>query len=194
MTIKATNEDTTGPYFPISFVDPGLADLSEFEAGTVAAPEGQPIILEGSIVDKNAALAHGVLLEFWQANAHGVYRTPATQNHRDIDPWFFGFGRLRSGDGTYRFKTILPGAAPGRAPNITLTLFSDGFTRLVTQLFFQGDPLNETDPLLQSLDPGRRDRLIAQRRDAGSEQMPVYRFDISLAGDAETPFFDDLES
>jgi len=194
LTNNPTNEDTSGPYFPINLVEPGLKNLTEFAPGTIAKPEGKAIVIKGSVRDKNNSLAHGVLMEFWQANTRGIYRSPFSQGHADIDPWFHGFGRLRSSDGNYSFKTILPGATPGRAPNITVTLFSDGFTRLVTQLFFAGSPENETDPLLQSLDKTTRERLVAQPASETDEGAFVYRFDIKLAGENETPFFDDFES
>jgi protocatechuate 3,4-dioxygenase beta subunit len=189
-----TNEDTCGPYFPIYFADDTLEDLTRIHPGVVAGASGQHIILRGRVLDRHGSLAHGVVMEFWQANAKGVYRTPETEGHPDIDPWFHGYGRLCSRGGDYSFRTIMPGPGPGRAPNITVTLFSDGINRIVTQIFFAGHPANEGDPLLQELDPEDRARLMARRHGTAADGAEIYRLDIVMAGENETPFFDDIES
>jgi len=191
--LPATNEDTCGPYFPIAFADPALEDLTCVNPGLVGQASGTPIILRGRVLDRHGELANGAILEFWQANAKGVYRTPATAEHADIDPWFHGYGRLRSASGAYEFKTILPGATPGRAPNITVTLFSDGISRIVTQVFFSDQSGNDSDPILQSLGADAP-KLIATHDGRTASGAEVYVFDIIMAGPGETPFFDDLES
>lgn len=191
--LPATNEDTCGPYFPIYFADPALEDLTQVDPGLVGQASGTPIILRGRVLDRHGELAHGALLEFWQANAKGVYRTPETQRHDDIDPWFHGYGRLRTADGTYTFKTIMPGAEKGRAPNITITIFSDGISRIVTQMFFEDQAGNDTDPVLQAVGDDAP-KLIARHDGRTVSGAEVYVFDIIMAGDGETPFFDDLES
>lgn len=193
-TLLPTNEDTSGPYFPIYFADEALEDLTRIHPGVVAGPSGQHIILRGNVLDRHGSLASGVLMEFWQANAKGVYRTPLTEGHPDIDPWFYGYGRLCSRGGDYSFRTIKPGPVEGRAPNITVTLFSDGINRIVTQMFFAGHPANESDPLLQQLDAEDRARLMARRDGTAPDGAEIYRFDIVMAGENETPFFDDIES
>jgi protocatechuate 3,4-dioxygenase alpha subunit len=191
--LPATNEDTSGPYFPIYFEDPALQDLTRVHPGVVGQAEGSAIILRGRVFDRHGDLAHGAILEFWQANAKGIYRTPASEGHPDIDPWFNGYGRLRTASGEYEFRTIMPGAIQGRAPNITITIFSDGISRIVTQMFFDGQDANETDPILTAV---RDDapKLIARHDGRTANGEEVYRFDIIMAGDGETPFFDDLES
>ncbi|SFR13220.1 hypothetical protein [Poseidonocella sedimentorum] len=191
--LPATNEDTCGPYFPIFFADPGLEDLTKFDPGVVGQAAGTSLVLRGRVLDRHGELANGVVMEFWQANANGVYRTPATEGHADIDPWFHGYGRLRSATGAYEFRTILPGAAEGRAPNITITIFSDGINRVVTQMFFDNQPGNEADPLLLAVGDDAP-KLIARHDGRTSSGAEVYVFDIVMAGDGETPFFDDLES
>jgi protocatechuate 3,4-dioxygenase beta subunit len=145
------------------------------------------------VVDRHGNLAHGAILEFWQANAKGVYRSPATHGHDDIDPWFQGYGRIRTASGAYEFRTIMPGATTSRAPNITITLFSDGISRIVTQMFFDGQDTNATDPILQAVGDDAP-KLIARHDGRTSKGEEVYLFDIIMAGDGETPFFDDLES
>ena len=118
-----TNEDTTGPYFPTYFNDESYEDLTQIHSGVIAGPSGQHIILRGRVLDRNGKLANGVLIEFWQANAKGIYRNPSSENHPDLDPWFDGYGRLRSTTGEYTYRTIFPGASKDRAPNITITIF-----------------------------------------------------------------------
>lgn len=189
-----TNEDTLGPYFPIYFQDDSLEDLTHIAHGVVASAGGTNIVLRGKVFDRHGDLAHGAILEFWQANAKGIYRTPATTNHPDIDPWFNGYGRIRSDTGEYTFRTILPGAADGRAPNITITLFSDGISRIVTQMFFPDQPQNGADPLLRALDTEDQAKLIAKHDGRTANGAEVYLFDIVMAGENETPFFDDIES
>jgi protocatechuate 3,4-dioxygenase beta subunit len=191
--LPATNEDTCGPYFPIYFADPALEDLTRFDPGVVGAAAGTAIILRGRVLDRHGELANGAVLEFWQANAKGVYRTPATEGHEDIDPWFHGYGRMRTASGAYEFRTILPGAAPGRAPNITITIFSDGINRIVTQVFFDGQAGNDSDPVLQAVGDDAP-KLIARHDGRTASGAEVYVFDIVMAGPGETPFFDDLES
>ncbi len=191
--LAATNEDTCGPYFPIYFADPALEDLTCVDPGLVAQAAGTPIILRGRVLDRHGELANGAILEFWQANAKGVYRTPATQEHEDIDPWFHGYGRLRTASGAYEFRTILPGATPGRAPNITITIFSDGISRVVTQVFFDDQAGNDTDPVLQAVGSDAA-KLIACHDGRTASGAEVYVLDIVMAGPGETPFFDDLES
>lgn len=193
-SIPPTNEDTVGPYFPIYFDDPGLEDLTRIYSGLAVAPVGRPIILRGHLLDRHGDLAHGVVMEFWQANANGVYRTPAHADHPDLDPWFDGFGRIRTKTGAFELRTIMPGATPGRAPNITVTLFSDGISRIVTQLFFEGQDSNDTDPLLSSLQVDDVAKLIARREGCSADGAEIYTLDIIMAGADETPFFDDLQS
>lgn len=192
--LPPTNEDTVGPYFPIFFRDESLEDLSRVHEGLVVKPKGTPIILRGRVFDRHGDLANGVVLEFWQANAMGIYATPATDGHPDLDPWFQGYGRLRSKTGAFEFKSIRPGAAEGRAPCITLTIFSDGISRIITQLFFEGDEANSADPLLAMLDAEDQSRLTMRHDGRTRDGYEVYEIDIHMAGPLETPFFDDLES
>lgn len=193
-TLLPTNEDTCGPYFPIYFRDESLEDLTRIGPGVVAGASGQHVILRGRVFDRHGNLANGVVLEFWQANAKGVYRTPASAGDPDIDPWFNGYGRQRSATGKYSFRTIKPGAVGNRAPNITVTIFSDGISRIVTQVFFDGDAANDSDPLLATLDAEEQGRLMARHDGRTVDGAEVYLFDIVMAGDNETPFFDDFES
>lgn len=187
--LASTNEDTLGPYYPISLCDNDSMDLTHIRSGIIHKPKGEKIIINGVIKDINGKLAHGCLLEFWQANANGIYRTPDMESHPDLDPWFIGYGRHRTKDGRFSLTTIKPGASDGRAPNITLTIFSDGIMRIVTQLFFEGDPANDKDPLLLSIAEELRQRLMIKK-----SAENTYNIEIIMAGENETPFFDDLLS
>ena len=192
--LSPTNEDTCGPYFPIYFSNPDLEDLTKVNSGLSVAPMGQHIILRGSVFDRHGDLANGIVMEFWQANAKGIYCSPANMDHPDLDPWFSGYGRLRSADGTYSFRTIMPGGVGERPPVITITLFSDGINRVVTQAFFESQQGNDSDPLLLTLPDSDRAKLIAHHDGRAADNAEIYRLDIILAGNGETPFFDDIES
>ena len=187
--LTATNEDTLGPFYPISLCDNDSMDLTVIRSGIIYKPVGEKIIISGCVRDINGKLANGCLLEFWQANANGVYRTPDNETHEMLDLWFNGYARHRTGDGNFTLTTIKPGPCGKRAPNITLTVFSDGIMRLVTQLFFEDEAANETDPLLLSIPEELRQRLMIKK--TGNNE---YSIEIIMAGENETPFFDDLLS
>lgn len=192
-----TCEDTVGPYYPLSFTDGDRTDLSQVHPGLVLMPRGRPIEIEGRLFDINGRLAFGALLEFWQPDADGRLRTPDLLADPDLDPHFDGYTRIRANDGTFRLRTIMPGwshevGQPMRAPYITLTIFSDGFARIVTQLFFEGQDGNDEDPVLLVVPPERRNALLFRRTGAARDGAEVYRIDLVLAGPGEAPFFDDL--
>lgn len=190
-------EDSVGPYFPQSYASDFPNDLTRFQ-GLVVKPKGTIIRLEGMIRDVDGAPVAPVLVEFWQANAAGRHRTPLNHGDPELDPWFDGFARHYAETGRYQLTTVLPGAIDGdpaniRAPHITLTIFADGISKLITQIFFAGDPRNAGDPLLSSLPPELATRLIAEP--VGQEDgIAVFRRDIIMRGDQETPFFDDMDS
>jgi protocatechuate 3,4-dioxygenase beta subunit len=138
------------------------------------------------------------LIEIWQANAAGRYVHDADQHDAPLDPNFFGAGRCITDDeGRYRFTTIKPGAYPWRnhhnawrPAHIHLSLFGPGFvTRLVTQMYFPGDPLLALDPIYQGAPAGARERLISTFSPelTRPEWALGYQFDIVLRGPAATP-------
>lgn len=197
-SFPATSEDTVGPYYPREFVEESN-DISRFN-GLQVCPKGQVIVLEGHVRDVAGDPVTPCLVEFWQANADGRFREPGNLDDDTLDSWFSGYARQYCDHGAFRLRTIKPGAvapdspdAPGRAPHVTLTLFCDGISKVATQVFFDDEPANAQDPLLAVLPEDRRARLIARR--AGDEEgAAVYRIDIIMRGDNETPFFDDVES
>jgi len=160
-------------------------------------PQGERIIVTGRVLGEDGRPVRSALVEIWQTNAGGRYRHEVDQHPAPLDPNFTGAGRtLTDDDGRYEFVTIKPGAYPWRNhPNawrpahIHFSLFGRAFSsRLVTQMYFPGDPLFEQDPIFQSVrDANARARLVAQF-DLGLTQPEWalgYRWDIVLRS---TPF------
>ncbi|MEU1606362.1 protocatechuate 3,4-dioxygenase subunit beta [Micromonospora matsumotoense] len=165
-------------------------------------PQGQRIIVHGRVRDGDGHPVPHTLVEIWQANAAGRYRHARDTWPAPLDPHFDGVGRALTDDrGRYRFVTVQPGAYPWRnhdnawrPAHIHFSLFGRAFTqRLVTQMYFPGDPLFFQDPVLHSVrDPGARQRLIARYDHAATapEWALAYEFDIVLRGRDATPFED----
>ena len=199
-----TPEATVGPFYPGAFLSDTPQDLWTVAPLVAHRPQGQPIVVAARFLDALKRPVPSLIVEFWQANAHGRYRHPQDRSAAPLDPQFDGFARLRTGDaGTVRFHTIKPGAHAQRAPHLRLTIFASGIDRVVTQIFFDDEPLNASDPVLAAIpDALVRERLIAVRRppsladDVSSDGGPgpnEYAIDIVLRGDAETPFFNDWD-
>jgi protocatechuate 3,4-dioxygenase, beta subunit len=182
------------PVFGEDDLDPDDADLTAHGDGD---PLGERIIVHGRILDEDGRPVPNALVEVWQANAAGRYRHDGDLHPAPLDPNFAGAGRALAGaDGSYRFVTVKPGAYPWRNhPNawrpahIHFSLFGRAFTqRLVTQMYFPGDPLFELDPIFNSVrDPKARELLVARfDLDATEPEWALaYRFDIVLR---RTPF------
>lgn len=167
-----TPEATVGPFYPGAFLTHAPQDLWTVVPLVAHHPQGQPIVVEARFLDALRQPVPSLVVECWQANAHGRYRHPLDRSESPLDPQFDGFARLRTGDaGTVRLHTIKPGAHPVaqgdpimRAPHLRLTIFASGIDRLVTQLFFDDEPLNASDPVLLAIpDAAVRRRLIATR-------------------------------
>ncbi|PZW44831.1 protocatechuate 3,4-dioxygenase beta subunit [Humitalea rosea] len=191
-----TVTETTGPRFT-SARFPSLADIS----GTGAqAAQGERIIVGGRVLDEDGRPVPHTMVEIWQANAAGRYAHALDQHNAPLDPNFHGVGRVFSdAEGRWRFVTIKPGAYPWRnhanawRPNhIHFSLFGQGFAqRLITQMYFPGDPLLPLDPIFNCVpDVAARDRLIADfdLEITQPEYALGYRFDIVLRGRGATPF------
>ena len=191
-----TLSELTGPAYGHESVGELDHDLTRQHAGE---PLGERIIVTGRVTDSAGRPLRSALIEIWQANAAGRYHHEVDQHPAPLDPHFTGAGRcLTDDEGCYRFVTVKPGAYPwGNHPNawrpahIHLSLFGQAFTnRLVTQMYFPGDPLFEFDPIFQSVrDPEARARLVCGF-DLGTtvpEWALAYRFDIVLGGPSETP-------
>jgi len=189
--------EVTGPVFGEERVAAGDADLTTRHAGE---PLGERIILTGRVLDSGGRPVPGTLIEIWQANAAGRYAHRADQHPAPLDPNFDGSGRcLTDSEGRYRFVTIKPGAYPWnnhpnawRPAHIHFSLFGRAFTqRLITQMYFPGDPLFAQDPIFNSVQDARaRERLIC-RFDLSltePEWALGYEWDIVLRGPAATVF------
>jgi protocatechuate 3,4-dioxygenase beta subunit len=185
-----------GPEFSPLYHAP-QADLSRVEGKEAL---GERIVVQGRVTDERERPVPNTIIEVWQANAAGRYHHPEDQHDAPIDPNFRGFGRVfTDGDGRYRFVSIKPGAYPWKnhlnawRPNhIHLSLFGPAWgSRLVTQMYFQGDPLLEMDPIYNAIpDAAARSRLIAafDLPSTLPDWALGYRFDIVLRGLHQTPF------
>jgi protocatechuate 3,4-dioxygenase, alpha subunit len=187
-----TPSQTVGPFFHLALDRPAWADLA------ADAPQGERIRIAGRVIDGDGAPVPDACLEIWQANAAGRYAHPDdTRADRPLDPRFRGFGRVSTdAEGRFRLTTIRPGPVPGRgnsmqAPHLAVAIFARGLLKqLFTRIYFAGEGLNESDPVLMSIDdPVRRRTLIAAGDDA-TDGTPGYRFDIVLQGGGETVFFE----
>lgn len=172
-------------------------DLTE-NARVNGQPLGERIIVAGRVLDEGGRPVRNTLVELWQCNAAGRYVHRADQHDAPLDPNFLGAGRcITDGDGRYRFVTIKPGAYPWRnhpnawRPNhIHFSLFGEFFaSRLVTQMYFPGDPLMALDPILRATPAEARDLLVAKfSLDLTQEGFALgFQFDIVLRGPKATP-------
>jgi protocatechuate 3,4-dioxygenase beta subunit len=184
------------PLFGEDRIRPEDADLTRQAAGD---PLGERIVVSGRVTDRSGRPVAGRLVEIWQANAAGRYAHPSDVHPAPLDPNFAGAGRcLTAGDGSFRFVTVKPGAYPWlnhpnawRPAHIHFSLFGRGFAeRLVTQMYFPGDPLLAHDPIFGSI----RDRAAAERLvsvldlDRTVEGWALaYRFDVVLGGADASP-------
>lgn len=179
------------PVFGHQDVDPLEADLTIQHRGE---PIGERMVVTGRVLDGAGRPVANQLVEVWQANAAGRYLHQRDQHPAPLDPNFTGVGRCLTGpDGTYRFTTIKPGPYPWRnhqnawrPAHLHFSVFGSEFTqRMITQMYFPGDPLFDLDPIYQSIvDPRARERLVATYdHDVTRPELSTgYRWDIVLTG------------
>lgn len=192
-----TLSEITGPVYGRERVAETDHDLTRQHAGE---PLGERIIVTGRVLDSGGRPVPNALIEIWQANSAGRYVHANDQHPAPLDPNFTGAGRALTDDnGNYRFVTIKPGPYPWlnhynawRPAHIHFSVFGNAFiTRLVTQMYFPGDPLFAFDPIFQSVpDEKARQRMIS-RFDLETtlpQWATGYRFDIVLRGPEATPF------
>jgi protocatechuate 3,4-dioxygenase beta subunit len=188
--------ELVAPVFGHSDVDVLEADLTIQDGGE---PIGERMTVRGRVLDGDGRPVRGQLVEIWQANAAGRYIHKRDQHPAPIDPHFTGVGRCLTGDdGSYMFTTIKPGPYPWRnhrnawrPAHIHFSLFGTDFTeRMITQMYFPGDPLFALDPIYQAItDPAARARLVADyHHDESQHEWSLgYRWDIVLTGSHRTP-------
>jgi protocatechuate 3,4-dioxygenase beta subunit len=189
--------EMTGPVYGHEALAPLDADLTRNGVRN-GEPVGERIIITGRVLDERGRGIPNTLIEIWQANASGRYVHDADQHSAPLDPNFFGGGRcVTDATGRYKFYTIKPGAYPWpnhfnawRPNHIHLSLFGTGLlSRLVTQLYFPGDPLLDLDPIFLGTPVDARERLVAKFSiDSTEEGFALgYDFDIVLRGPLSTP-------
>ncbi|MQT11193.1 protocatechuate 3,4-dioxygenase subunit beta [Segnochrobactrum spirostomi] len=199
LSLGNTLSEMTGPVFGHDMLGPLDNDLIRNYAKT-GDPIGQRIIVSGRVLDEDARPLPGVLVEFWQANAGGRYRHKKESYLAAIDPNFGGCGRtITDAEGRYTFRTIKPGAYPWpngvndwRPAHIHFSLFGHAFAqRLITQMYFEGDPMIWQCPIVRSIpDDKAIERLVAalDRESCLPMDALAYKFDIVLRGRRSTLF------
>lgn len=204
LSLQSSDSELTGPTFGHGDIDARDNDLIRNYAKS-GDPIGERIILHGRVLDENARPVANTLVEIWQANAGGRYRHKKDAYLAPIDPNFGGCGRtLTDANGHYVFRTIKPGAYPWRnwvnnwrPAHIHLSVFGTAFAqRLITQLYFEGDPLIAKCPIVNAI-PDRRaiDQLVAALDLNATLPLDsiAYKFDIVLRGHRSTFFENRLE-
>lgn len=195
--LRPTLSEVTGPAFDGNALGPVDHDLTR-NAVKNGAPLGEQIVLSGQVLDEEREPVPGALVEIWQANAAGRYTHRVDQHEAPLDPNFFGAGRaVTDAAGRYRFRTIKPGAYPWgnhhnawRPNHIHFSVLGPCIaTRLVTQMYFPGDPLLDLDPIFLGVPAAARERLIADFSLALTEPGIAlgYSFDIVVRGAQRTP-------
>lgn len=199
ISLENTVSEVTGPTFGHGDIDPSDNDLIRNYAHT-GDPVGERIIVHGRVLDENARPVPGTLVEIWQANAGGRYRHKKDSYLAPIDPNFGGCGRtLTDQNGHYAFRTVKPGAYPWRnwvnnwrPAHIHVSVFGTAFAqRLITQLYFEGDPLIPKCPIVQTIpDPTAIEQLTAKLDMNATIPLDsiAYKFDIVLRGRRSTWF------
>ena len=186
MSRGLTPSQTIGPFYWGTLVNAYRCDLAP------AGVAGERIELVLKLHDVAGAIVPDGLLEVWQANSHGRYNHPDDRRNLPIDTGFEGFGRASTdAGGSAHFGTVKPGRVPWpqgglQAPHVNVSVFARGLlNRLATRLYFEGDPALGEDPVLNMIEPARRDTLIAKRDAQGAWHLPIH-----LGGPRETVFFD----
>jgi protocatechuate 3,4-dioxygenase, beta subunit len=191
--------EVTGPLLGEGRVGETDHDLTARHGGE---PLGERIIVTGRVLDGDGRPIPGTLVEVWQANAGGRYRHDGDRHPAPLDPNFSGAGRcLTDAEGRFRFVTVKPGAYPWenhpnawRPAHIHFSLFGRAFSqRLITQMYFPGDPLFPFDPILGSVPEAARERLVSRLdMDLTTPEWALgYRWDIVLRGRQATPLEDE---
>jgi protocatechuate 3,4-dioxygenase beta subunit len=195
--LPQTVTEVTGPQLGPERVRDGDHDLTRRDEGE---PVGERILVRGRVLDTAGTPLRNTLVEVWQANAAGRYRHARDTWPAPLDPNFSGAGRCVTDDeGRYAFVTVKPGPYPWgnhhnawRPAHIHFSLLGRAFAqRLVTQMYFPGDPLFPHDPIFNSVrDPSARERLVARfSMDESQDSWALaYEWDVVLRGPAETPF------
>jgi protocatechuate 3,4-dioxygenase beta subunit len=205
LSLDGTISEITGPVFGHSLLGEHDNDLIHNFAKPGESAIGERIIVHGRVLDERGRAVPGALVEFWQANAGGRYRHKKETYLAAIDPNFGGCGRaITDGQGQYSFRTIRPGAYPWpngvndwRPAHIHFSIFGHGFAqRLITQMYFEGDPMIWKCPIVGTIADKRAIEQLIAPLDWGNTipmDARAYKFDIVLRGRRSTMFENRLE-
>ncbi len=177
-----TPKEIEGPFYPVMAQKDKDFDLTRIE-GKQRVAKGKTIIIQGQVLDTDGNPVEDVTVDLWQANAAGKYRHPHDSNDAPLDPNFQGWAIVPSGkEGKFRFKTVSPGAYPAsdnwtRPPHIHFKVSKRGYIELVTQMYFPGHELNDSDHLLKQKSEEERKLMIASRIE---DRPDVYAYNIVL--------------
>jgi len=187
MSLLTTPSQTVGPYLRIGFLPLLIDNIAP------AGVTGERVTVRGRMSDGDGKPINDGVLEIWQADAQGRYAHPEHGQKTIAANAFRGFGRvLTDASGAFRFSTIKPGPVAGldgkqQAPHLMVTVFMRGMLRhLITRMYFPGEPLNETDAVLQRVPADRRATLVGT---SGAEKS-TFEWNVVSQGSAETVFFD----
>lgn len=159
--MRPTAADALGPFYPLTAPADQDFDLTVV-AGRDARASGQVLYVSGRVLNTRGEPVADAVIELWQANAAGRYAHPGDDSKATLDPNFQGYAKIRAGaDGSYRIKTIKPGAYDNRTPHIHFDVKGRN-TRVITQMYFAGEAKNETDPLLKPRSAAAKATLISR--------------------------------
>ena len=200
ISIPSNNSEIFGPIFNKKIIGKLDNDLTLNFSKKKMSPLGHKIIVHGTVSDQFSNPIKGALIEIWQANAAGKYLHQDDKNPAPIDPNFSGCGRsLTSSDGSYEFLTIQPGPYPypnrgieWRPMHIHFSIFGESFgQRLITQMYFEGDPLINLCPMVNSIADEKAKKSLVGKLDTSRSNIQnilAYKFDIVLRGVKQTYF------
>jgi len=175
----ATPKQTEGPFYPIYEQKDKDFDLTQFK-GREGTAKGDIIFVEGQVLDLKGNPIENATVDLWQANAAGRYRHPHDDNTAPLDPNFQGWSIVPSSkDGSFKFKTIMPGAYPIgnkrlRPPHIHFKISKKGYQEITTQMYFPDNPLNKKDRILQRLSQNERNLLISKKTSEDTYRFIIY--------------------
>lgn len=189
-TRSPTPTQIEGPFYPVDKQADTDLDLTRVGARSGSAV-GDAILVRGRILDVSGAPLEHALVEIWQANHYGRYAHPGDPNPQPLDPDFQGWGMVTTAaDGGYGFRTIKPGpysleylgASGWRCRHIHFKVTREGYRPLITQMYFQGDPLLAQDAEIAKVPEAQRGRLIVAEQTDPASVLPLFPFDVVLAG------------
>jgi protocatechuate 3,4-dioxygenase beta subunit len=184
--LSPTPKEIKGPFYPVIAQKDKDFDLTQIE-GQEGVAKGRHIFIVGEVCDTTGAFVEDATIDIWQANAAGKYRHPHDQNPAPLDDNFQGWAIVPSGkDGSFRFKSVFPGAYPAadgwtRPPHIHFKVTKMGYVELMTQMYFPGEALNATDLLLKKKSDDEKKLMVSEKTSADPETYH-YKIVIQKAG------------